>query len=328
MATQENGATQNAGQKAEQEKGAAHSLAAPSREKIKGIFSSQEVRKVGAGTTVRKTIQKTFWMVEEQDDGSIQIQPLNVNYVPSGPFKTIPKDDLLQKFAPEPEFYVQTVFPKMQELEDTITRGDRHRSKGEHFSAELEYNQALAVDEDNVRANFGLGLTYLERGESVKADNIFERLVKLEAAFDEEHKHLFNDFGINLRKNKMFDQAVTYYKRAEELAKSDEHLQYNLARVYFERKDMAKARDHLLKALSMNPNLEVARNFLQWMMDKGLIERMRLPTAAAPSPAASGAAPGTASAPAAPAPSAGGKVAPDNAPLDTTPAADLAGAGE
>ena len=71
------------------------------RERIKGVFSSQEVRKVGTGTTTRKTIQKAYWFVEENDDGSILVQPLNSNYIPSGPKRTVPIDEFLERFAPQ-----------------------------------------------------------------------------------------------------------------------------------------------------------------------------------------------------------------------------------
>ncbi len=58
-------------------------------EKIKGVFSTQSVAKVGTGTTQRRTIQKTYWSGDELDDGRIDVQPLNRNYVPSGPKRTI-----------------------------------------------------------------------------------------------------------------------------------------------------------------------------------------------------------------------------------------------
>ncbi len=105
------------------------------RERIKGVFSTQDVKKVGTGTTTRKTIQKGFWYAEETETGDIEVQPLNNNYVPSGPKRRITIDELLEKFAPEPEFYVQTVFPRMRELNKTVARADRHRQKGETFSA-------------------------------------------------------------------------------------------------------------------------------------------------------------------------------------------------
>lgn len=241
-------------------------------EKIKGVFSTQSVVKVGTGTTQRRTIQKTFWFVEEQEPDSIEVQPLNKNYVPSGPKRTIAREDFISKFNPEPEFYVSTVYPKMMELNETIVRGEQHRDRGAHYSAEFEFKSATKVDEENVRANFGLGLTYLEHGETTKANDIFERLVNLDAAFETQHKHLFNDFGINLRKNKMLDQAVDYYEKAEQLVENDEHLFHNIARVYFDKGDRGKCVDYLKKCMTVNPDLEEGRLFWEYLEKEGWLK--------------------------------------------------------
>lgn len=241
------------------------------RKAVSGVFSLQEVRKVGTGTTTRKTIQKSFWYADEQPDGSVELQLLNSNYIPAGPKKNVPMDAFLSGYSPEPEFYVSNVFPKMKELNKTVARADRYRANNELFSAEMEYNNALKLDIENVKANFGLGITYMERGETDKADNILERLVKLDAAFDGEHKHLFNDFGINLRKSGMLKQAVDYYKRALELSEKDENLHYNLARAYLELKQIESCVSTLLVALKINPQHEVSTKFLMWMVQKKLI---------------------------------------------------------
>lgn len=240
------------------------------KNKIKGVFSTQEIRKVGTGTTTRKTVQKTFWFVEQKGN-ELECQPLNTNYVPSGPKRKVTMEELIAKFAPEPEFYQMSVYPKMKELQQTINKGDGHREKGETFAAEFEYNRALKVDEENVRANFGIGLTYMERGEKEKAENIFGRLVKLDSAFQPEHKHLFNEFGINLRKSKMLPQAVEYYRRAIELSPNDENLHTNLARALLEIKDLDGCLDCLFKALELAPDHEISLKFLQWLLKKNLI---------------------------------------------------------
>ncbi len=251
------------------------------REKIKGVFSSQEVKKVGTGTTTRKTIQKAFWYAEENEDGSITMQPLNLNYVPSGPKHNITLDNFLSTFSPEMEFYIATVFPRMRELNKTILRAERHRKNGEHFSAEYEFGNALKVDEENVRANFGLGLTYLDRGQADKANDLFQRIVKLDAAFEQEHKHLFNEFGINLRKNKMHDQSIEYYGKALDLSKTDENLFCNLARAFFDAGNYTQAVENLIKSLEINPEHEVAVKFLNWMQDKEFIPPTQLAAAQA-----------------------------------------------
>lgn len=245
---------------------------------IRGVFSTQEIRKVGTGTTTRKTVQKAFWFVEQHDD-VIECQPLNSHYVPSGPKRKITMDELIAKFAPEPEFYQLSVFPKMREMQQAVSKGDSHREKGETFAAELEYNQALKVDEENVRANFGIGLTYMERGELEKAENIFERLVKLEGAYEPEHKHLFNEFGINLRKSKMFTQAVEYYQRAIQLSPNDENLHTNLARAMFETKNISGCLEHLFKSLEIAPEHEISVKFLSWLLQKKLVPEDKLETA-------------------------------------------------
>ncbi|WP_034632423.1 tetratricopeptide repeat protein [Maridesulfovibrio bastinii] len=234
------------------------------REKIKGIFSSQTVQKIGTGTTVRRTISKMYWQAEELDSGAIEIQALNTSYIPAGPKKEISKEEFLSKYSPEPEFYVSTVYPKMQELNSTIQRGEKARQAGATYSAEFEFQKAIGVDADNVKANFGLGLTYMERGETHKANDIFERLVKLDAAFKQEHKHLFNEFGINLRKTGMQDQAIDYYNRALEMSSRDENLHYNMARAYYEKGELKSCIEHLEKALEINPEHEEAQKFLDY----------------------------------------------------------------
>lgn len=248
------------------------------KREIKGVFSTQEIRKVGTGTTTRKTVQKTFWFVEQHGD-EIECQPLNPNYVPSGPKRKITMDELVAKFSPEPEFYQMSVFPAMREMNKAVNNGDNHREKGETFAAEYEYSRALKVDEENVRANFGIGLTYMERGELEKAENIFERLVKLESAFEAEHKHLFNEFGINLRKSKMLNQAVEYYRRALELSQNDENLHMNLARALLEIKDIDGCLEHLFKALELDSQHQMSLKFLNWMQGKGLIPEDKSETA-------------------------------------------------
>lgn len=237
---------------------------------VRGVFSTQEIHKVGTGTTTRKTVQKTFWFVEQRGE-SIECQPLNANYVPSGPKRKITMDELIAKFSPEPEFYQMSVFPKMREMQQSVDKGDTHREKGETFAAEYEYSRALKVDVANVRANFGIGLTYMERGELDKAQNIFDRLLKLDGAFDAEHKHLFNEFGINLRKNKMLEQSVEYYQRALELTANDENLHMNLARVLLENKDLDGCLEHLFTALELSPRHEISLKFLAWLLQKSMV---------------------------------------------------------
>jgi len=235
---------------------------------IKGLFSTQTVEKVGTGTTQRKTISKMYWYCQQTDAAMVDVQPLNKNMVPAGTVTKVPLEDFLAKYNAEPEMYTKTVYPKMQELTQTVQRAEEQRQRGALYSAQFEYESALSVDEENVRANFGLGLTYMERGDSVKAKDMLERIVGLDAAFAPEHKHLFNEFGISLRKSRMIDQAVEYYTRALTMTETDENLHYNVARAYFDKGDTAKCREHLARAKEINPLHEEVDKFLTFLDTK------------------------------------------------------------
>ncbi len=223
------------------------------------------------GTNARKTTQKIYWHAEQLDSNTVEIQPINKNFIPTGNKKTISLDELFQNYSPEADFYAQSVYPKMQELENHLDRGDKAKDKGELFTAEHAYDSSLYMDEDNVRANFGIGLTYLARGETDKAEKVFERLVQLDGAFKPEHKHLFNDFGINLRKCKMYDQAVAYYLRALEVTQNDENLYINIARAYLELNNYGECIEALMIAGDLDRGNETVTKFCEWLTKKQLV---------------------------------------------------------
>lgn len=243
------------------------------RERIQGVFSARTLSVIGTGTTKRRTENTTYWYAEEQENGVLEVQAINEHYIPSGPRVAVEMDTFLKKYAPEPELFSEKVIPGMHKLEQSIVLGERHRRNRELYSAEYEFGKAVSLDEVNIRANFGLGLTYLDRGEISKADDIFRRLVCIDASYEHQHKHLFNEFGISLRKHGMHEQALEYYRKAEALVKEDEHLCLNIARLYYEMGDLKLCLEYLKKSLHMNKQLQEACIFVDFLQCKGLIEK-------------------------------------------------------
>lgn len=236
-------------------------------DKVSGVFSTQEIKKVGAGATQRRTKTKQYWLVNELDGGQAEIQPINENLVPIGKKRIIRLEDLLERFEPEPEFYVKTGRASMeawQELKDRTGEGAVEIS--------LEGFNLTGSPEDvekSARSSFGLGLTYLKRGNREKAEDIFRRLAEVEADFVPEHKHMFNEFGVSLRKQSLLDLALKHYLRALKLAGDDENLLHNIARAYFEKKDIPMAVQALEKSLAINPGLVASRKFLRFIQRAG-----------------------------------------------------------
>jgi len=234
---------------------------------IRGVFSTESLGTVGFGSTKRKVKQAMLFFAEEISGGRVNIRPLNAKFIPTGEATTISMEELLSSYSPEPNAYLTNVLPALRQLEQTTDQADRCRDSGQLFTAEFEYKNALRLDENHIRSTFGLGLTYLDRAENDRANLVFCKLAKLKSAMRPEHKHLYNEFGMKLRKNGMLLQALRHYARALRLARNDEHLLCNIARVLFERGKHKAALAFLRKSLHVRPDFPEALTFKRHIED-------------------------------------------------------------
>lgn len=237
---------------------------------IEGVFCIERNSKIGTGTTAKRVATKANYYAKENENGTVDLMLINDQNVPFGETEEITKEELLAEGMPMPQLYKE-VIGKFREVQKSIARGDKFRARNETFTAEYEYANALNLDEENVRANFGIGLCLLARDEQAKAKEVFDRIVKIESAFKDEHKHLFNEYGIALRKKDMGEQAVDYYNRALELSGSDENLWYNLGRVLFDMEEWQKCAEAAQQCLSINPNHPEGKKMLSYLTKKELI---------------------------------------------------------
>nr|WP_321259599.1 hypothetical protein [uncultured Pseudodesulfovibrio sp.] len=237
---------------------------------IEGVFSIERMAKIGTGTTARRVKQTALYYAREVENDMIELQGLNNKNVPFGEIEEVTKDLLLADYLPMPQLFKEVV-GNLRKVQKSVARGDKFRKRGENFTAEYEYANALNLDEQNVRANFGIGLCLLARDEDDKARKVFDRIIKIESAFSEDHKHLFNEYGIALRKKKLTGQAVDYYKRALDLADNDENLWYNLARAHFDRKDWAKCGEAVSRCMALDATHPEGKKMLDYLTGKGLI---------------------------------------------------------
>ena len=132
--------------------------------------------------------------------------------------------------------------------------------------------------EKNARAGFGMALAHLKRGKTAKAKEILDHLTGNEADYAPEHKHMLNDFGISLRKQRLPDVSVKHYNRAIELVRNDGNLHFNIARAYYELGDYDKATEHLEESLKLDPSLIESRMFIEYIRKKRreFVSRVRL----------------------------------------------------
>jgi tetratricopeptide (TPR) repeat protein len=143
-----------------------------------------------------------------------------------------------------------------------FTQDNKH--KAEFSRAEL-----VARVEENFRTEFSMALIRLKnkRSEALRA---LESLVNSNGPFSEEHKFMFTDCGLALRKRNLFALAKQFHLKARELSPHDEHILFNLARVMYESGKIDKAREYLSLSMELAPNFEEAKDFLAFIEDMGI----------------------------------------------------------
>ncbi|HXK46821.1 MAG TPA: tetratricopeptide repeat protein [Deltaproteobacteria bacterium] len=220
-------------------------------QKIQGIFYEESTITLGTGHTQKTQTAKNYCRAEQVDDEKVKLSFLGNEGQPTGIVIDLTINEFLKKFTLDPEYRVKT--REEADRDRHIAIAEKHRVHGEPNSAEFEYEKALKIDPESVRANFGIGTLYMEMGQTGKAKEIFRKLSQIEAIFEEENKHIFNEFGIELRKAGMEEEALANYQKAITISPEDEHLYFNVARLYYGMKELDNAVEWLGKALEINP---------------------------------------------------------------------------
>ncbi len=227
--------------------------------KIKGVFYEETTITLGTGHTQKTQRVKNYCLAEQLDDETVEVSFLGNEGQPTGIVVKMPYDEFLNRYTFEPDYKIKT--KEEREHDKHVALAERHRSRKELNSAEWEYTSALKIDPESIRANFGIGTLYIEMGQTEKAKSVFRKLSQVEAIFEEENKHIFNEFGIELRKAGMAEEALSNYMKALEISPHDEHLYFNIARLYYDARDWEFALQWVEKCVSVNPAFREARQF-------------------------------------------------------------------
>jgi len=228
-----------------------------------GVYLESRSATLGVGETAQQRRLDNYWSAQQIDDGTVRIELLDMDDRPTGIKEDLEIEEFEKRFIFQPgHLENREARQKQSRVEKIVALAERHYQDKEYNSAEFEFNNALKLDEENVRANFGLGQTYVQMGELDKARDVFVRLSGIEAVFEEKNKHLFNEFGIALRKMGLYDEAIAHYQKALSIVTDDENLYYNLSRASHEKGDRAAAVGWLKRALEVNPDFAEGQAYL------------------------------------------------------------------
>lgn len=234
------------------------------------IYLKQETIKLGFGSTARTTTIENYYQVDEtQEPGRVRLRLLDIDDRPLAGGEIIDQEELEKEYVACPDYLKNKRNPRQVRAEEHVKNGEKHLEKREFYTAEREFDRALFFNQENLRANLGKGKTLFALGQKEEGRKVFEKLSQLDHLYESENKHIFNEFGIELRKRKLFEEAVSNYEKALAIDPEDAVLYYNLGRAWFEKGDPEAAGGHLQKALELKPDFQEAREFLVVVNEAG-----------------------------------------------------------
>ena len=223
---------------------------------VLGSYSTHKHVKVGMGKNMHNLEQHIMWLAAQLPTMDICVQPLDPSRLPTGIVTILSSADFFQNYLPEADCY-----------------DDHIRSKAKKFSEWIGAADTPMPQEKPDRENrlFLRGLLAILHGSAGVAMREGDLKQLRVLAHQAAEMQFLTNFQISLalaairqRKERNYPLAIDFHLRALQI-KEDDHLLFNAARTYYEMKDIAAAKDCLTKALALNPDLMVARQFLDFL---------------------------------------------------------------
>lgn len=230
---------------------------------VMGVYSYSCEHESALGERNSRFRCGTYWFVRRIDADTYEVRHINANHVPTGPSRTVTREEFLKCYTPELSYYENNTLPCLESLHKKVRMGRRYFNHGQLDEAEKAFASAVVIQEDSIPGNIGLSQVYAEQQEFTKLRAVLDKLLNIDEVFREEQRHRFNEFGINLRKKELYDDAIRFYGKALEVNERDENLHFNIARAYHAKEQLEECRTHLKRALELDPEMAEARSYVR-----------------------------------------------------------------
>lgn len=216
--------------------------------KFLGVYSQKK-------QTGRSPLRYFVWRLP---DGSYAVQELDSSLSARGPARAVPAHNFDQLFYAEPSILAAPVTtPDFRHLQAPAPKPTSAPIDDSSFKQLEKARQARQVEND-LRDSFARALRALGRPKDKKGALIaLERLAATTKGIAPEHKHMFRDFGVAMRKKSLPELSLAFAARAVELAPNDDHARFNLARILGLLGRYDEAAKELGAALKLDPEEKI-----------------------------------------------------------------------
>ncbi len=217
------------------------------------VYLQKTVMKLGTGGTSRDATSVNYYEAFPQGEGRYKLVLLDLNDQPTGFSEIVTENELKKNYEFAPNYFENKMTSQEKEVARKLANGREHLKKEEYFSAEFEFDGVIEIDERNLEAHVAKSEAQLGQGDVDAARQTLEKVSEFEELYEKSNKHIFNSYGMTLRKGGFFDKAVESYAKALRMDPADENLFYSIGRATYDKKDNRKALIFLNKCLSLDP---------------------------------------------------------------------------
>lgn len=222
--------------------------------RILGVFSLRKDQNLGYAGTARQGRSLTYWFAVQCAPERYALHALGADFLPT-PVKTrAGREQFLADYAPETDTYTGQVLPRLRK---------RLAALGLFPTPEPNAVQAHGKE----LAALGLDCGGPDQTLALLASLAGELGRKPEEAAWAQSSVL-TEMAIGQRKLNLLHEALDSCRKALALSPDDDHLHFNLARIFFDLQDWQNALAHAAKALDLNPGLDYARKMMAFIRRK------------------------------------------------------------
>lgn len=221
-----------------------------------GVYSERP----GAGTRASgRKVRPARFFVWELSPADYAIQELDGALEPSSRVRLVSAGRLQSGFQLEPSILVAPI--TLPDIANAEREPDTAETAAPRKAAELNDDTLRELDharrtkqvENDLRGSFRKALRGLGRPrEREAALAALEQIAEARDGIVPEHKHMFRDFGVTLRKKDLPDIALRCGLRVLELSPEDDHGHFNLARILCALGAWDQAAAHVEKAMRLD----------------------------------------------------------------------------
>jgi tetratricopeptide (TPR) repeat protein len=224
--------------------------------RILGVFSLRKDSALGYAGTARQGQSVTYWFAVQCGPEKFVLHALSPSFLPTPVTVRAERAQFLADYAAEPETYTREVLPRLR---------TRLTELGLYPGPEL----ATVQERGKELEALGLACDGPERALALLV-GLAAELARAPEDAASAHCGTIVKMAIDQRKLNLLAEALDSYHKALILSPEDDHLHFNLARIFFELKDWQNAMAYARKALDLNPGLDYARKMVAFISRKGL----------------------------------------------------------